>query len=238
MTEGSGARTRGRGHPVIDRQGVVGAALGLLDEVGLDGLSMRRLAERVGVKAASLYWHVRDKEELLGLLADEICAGVREPNPDLPWREKLETLVRENRRVLLGHRDAARILAGTVPSGPNRLRLAETMLGTLLGAGFSGRDAVRAAFLLTDYATHFVAEESRFVNAGEAHESSESGDLAQVRRQFEALPEDKYPIAVALAGHLTDLDDAEGRFEFGLEALLDGLEKKLAPRGPTGQRSG
>jgi TetR/AcrR family tetracycline transcriptional repressor len=238
VTEGSGARTRGRGHPVIDRQGVVGGALGLLDEVGVDGLSMRRLAERVGVKAASLYWHVRDKEELLGLLADEICAGVREPNPDLPWRKKLETLVRENRRVLLGHRDAARILAGTVPSGPNRLRLAETMLGTLLGAGFSRRDTVRAAFLLTDYATHFVAEESRFADAGEPHDLSESGDLGQVRRQFETLPEEEYPIAVALAGHLTDPDDAEGRFEFGLEALLDGLEKKLASRGPTGERSG
>jgi AcrR family transcriptional regulator len=223
---------------VIDRQGVVGAALGLLDEVGLDGLSMRRLAERVGVKAASLYWHVRDKEELLGLLADEICAGVREPNPDLPWRKKLETLVRENRRVLLGHRDAARILAGTVPSGPNRLRLAETMLGTLLGAGFSRRDTVWAAFLLTDYATHFVAEESRFTDAGGPHDSSEGGDLARVRRQFEALPEEDYPIAVALAGYLTGPDDAEGRFEFGLEALLEGLEKKLASRGLTGERSG
>jgi hypothetical protein len=59
-----------------------------------------------------------------------------------------------------------------------------------------------------------------------------------VRRQFETLPEDEYPIAVALAGHLTDPDDAEGRFEFGLEALLDGLEKKLASRDPTGERSG
>jgi len=221
---------RGRGHPVIDREGMVEAALELLDDVGVEGLSMRRLAERLGVKAASLYWHVRNKEELLGLLADEICAGVREPDPDLPWREKLETLVRENRRVLLLHRDAARILAGTVPAGPNRLRLAETMLGALLGAGFSRRDAVRAAFLLTDYATHFVAEESRFASAGEAHGSGEGEDLARVRQRFESLPEDEYPIAVALAGYLTD-PDADGRFEFGLEALLDGLEKKLVSRG-------
>jgi len=144
--EGSGERVRGRGHSVIDRAVVVEAALGLLDDVGVEGLSMRRLAERLGVKAASLYWHVKNKEELLGLLADEICAGVREPDPDLPWRERAEALARENRRVLLLHRDAARILAGTVPEGPNRLRLAETMLGTLLEAGFSRRDAVRAAF--------------------------------------------------------------------------------------------
>jgi TetR/AcrR family transcriptional regulator, tetracycline repressor protein len=235
--EGSGAKVRGRGHPVTDRKAMVEAALGLLDEAGVEGLSMRRLAERLGVKAASLYWHVRNKEELLGLLADEICAGVREPRLDLSWREKLETLVRENRRVLLGHRDAARILAGTVPTGPNRLRLAETMLGTLIGAGFSRRDVVRAAFLLTDYATHFVAEETRFASVGKAHGSSDKEKLARVRRHFEALPEDEYPLAVSLAGYLTD-PDADGRFEFGLEALLDGLEKKLATRGSSGEPSG
>jgi TetR/AcrR family tetracycline transcriptional repressor len=227
VTEGSGARKRGRGHPVIDREGMVEAALELLDDVGVEGLSMRRLAERLGVKAASLYWHVRNKEELLGLLADEICAGVREPDPDLPWREKVETLVRENRRVLLLHRDAARILAGTVPAGPNRLRLAETMLGTLLGAGFSRRDAVRAAFLLTDYATHFVVEETRLAGVGTANDTGKQEKRVEVRRSFEILPEDEYPNIVALAGYLTD-PNANGRFEFGLEALLDGLERKLA----------
>jgi AcrR family transcriptional regulator len=237
VTEGSGARKRGRGHPVIDREGMVEAALELLDDVGVEGLSMRRLAERLGVKAASLYWHVRNKEELLGLLADEICAGVREPDPDLPWREKVETLVRENRRVLLLHRDAARILAGTVPAGPNRLRLAETMLGTLLGAGFSRRDAVRAAFLLTDYATHFVAEETRPAGVGAANDTGKQEKRVEVRRSFEILPEDEYPNIVALAGYLTD-PDANGRFEFGLEALLDGLERKLASRGSLGESSG
>jgi len=237
VTEGSGARKRGRGHPVIDREGMVEVALELLDDVGVEGLSMRRLAQRLGVKAASLYWHVRNKEELLGLLADEICAGVREPDPDLPWREKLKTLVRENRRVLLLHRDAARILAGTVPAGPNRLQLVETMLGALLEAGFSRRDAVRAAFLLTDYATHFVAEETSFANVRTAQGSSEEEELARVRRHFESLPEDEYPLAVSLAGYLTD-PDAGGRFEFGLEALLDGLEKKLASRGSSGELSG
>jgi TetR/AcrR family tetracycline transcriptional repressor len=237
VMEGSEARIRGRGHPVIDREVMVETALRLLDEVGLEGLSMRRLAERLGVKAASLYWHVRNKRELLGLLADEICAGVQEPGPDLPWREKLETLVRENRRVLLLHRDAARILAGTVPSGPNRLRLAEIMLGTLLGAGFSRLDAVRAAFLLVDYATHFVAEETMLAGVGTANDSGKREELVEVRRRFETLPEDEYPLAVALAGYLTD-PDANGRFEFGLEALLSGLERKLASGGSIGEPSG
>jgi TetR/AcrR family tetracycline transcriptional repressor len=234
---GSGARFRGRGHPVIDRGALVGAALVLLDEAGLEGLSMRRLADRLGVKAASLYWHVRNKEELLGLVADEICAGVREPETGLPWREKLEKLVRENRRVLVRHRDAARVLADTVPNGPNRLRLAEIMLGTLREAGFSRRDAVRAAFLLTDYATCFVAEESRFTRAAEERSSSEEEELARARRYFESLPRETYPLAVELAGYLTDRD-SEGRFAFGLRVLLDGLERELASRASTGEPSG
>ena len=236
MTESVGEKVGGRGRQVIDRKLVVEAALSLLDEVGVDALSMRRLAERLGVKAASLYWHVKNKEELLGLLADEICAGAREPGSDLPWREKLQMLVQENRRVLLLHRDAARILAGTVPAGPNRLRLADIKLGALLEAGFSQRDAVRAAFMLTDYATHFVAEETRFAGVGRANDLSEQEELAEVRRRFEMLPEDEYPNIVTLAGHLTN-PDANGRFEFGLEALLNGLERKLASRGSLGQLS-
>ncbi len=226
---GSGARFRGRGHPVIERGAVVRAALVLLDDAGLEGLSMRRLADSLGVKAASLYWHVKNKEELLGLLADEICAEVREPEAGLPWREKLEKLVRENRRVLVRHRDAARVLADTVPTGPNRLRLAEIMLGTLREAGFSRRAAVRAAFLLTDYATYFVAEESRFTRAAEQRSSSEEEELARACRYFESLPREEYPLAVELASYLTD-QDSEGRFEFGLRVLLDGLESGPAKK--------
>src|SRR4030081_2870696 len=90
--------------PPLDRAHVVRVALQLLDEEGLDGLSMRRLAQRLGVTAASLYWHVRDKDELLALLAEAISAEVRLPDPTRPWRQELETMASSYRRVLLGHR--------------------------------------------------------------------------------------------------------------------------------------
>src|SRR6266700_1708933 len=67
----------------LDPDQIVQAALQLLGEVGLDGLTMRRLAERLNIKAASLYWHVRDKEELIVLLANEICASVSAPGASL-----------------------------------------------------------------------------------------------------------------------------------------------------------
>jgi TetR/AcrR family tetracycline transcriptional repressor len=98
------------------REHIVGAALELLDESGLDGLTMRTLAERMGVRAASLYWHIRDKEQLLGLLAEAILAEVPEPPTDLPWRAQLEAFATEYRRVLHSHRDAARIVLEAQPT--------------------------------------------------------------------------------------------------------------------------
>ena len=96
-----GLGAEGRGH-------IVSAALDLLDEAGLEGLTMRALAERMGVRAASLYWHIRDKEQLLGLLAEAIVGEVPEPASDLPWRAQLEAFATGYRRVLQSHRDAAR----------------------------------------------------------------------------------------------------------------------------------
>lgn len=108
--------TKTKNEPALDQAQIVQAALVLLDEVGFDGLTMRSLADKLGIKAASLYWHVRDKQELMGLLAEEICAPMREPDRTLPWRERLEALGYEYRCVLLAHRDAARVFAsGSAP---------------------------------------------------------------------------------------------------------------------------
>src|SRR5260370_41392751 len=97
----------------LDRAQVVRAALALLDEVGLDDLTMRRLAERLGIKAASLYRHVRDKNELLAMLGDAISAEIPLPSQELPWREALARAARDYRRALLAHRDGARVLVAT-----------------------------------------------------------------------------------------------------------------------------
>src|SRR5262245_2554362 len=99
----------------LDPEQIVRAALRLLDEVGLDELTMRRLAERLGVKAASLYRHVRDKDELLVLLGDEISGEIPLVRPSGTWRQQLIKMAWNVRRGLLAHRDAARLLAITAP---------------------------------------------------------------------------------------------------------------------------
>jgi TetR/AcrR family tetracycline transcriptional repressor len=145
---------------VLDRERLVHVALELLDEVGLDELSMRRLAERLGVTAAALYWYVRDKNELLGLLADAISAEMPLPAPDRPWRSELEALARGARRVALAHRDVARILVATLPTGPHRLHAIDAILGLLTRAGFSPTDAADAAYVLTVYGVGFMLDEA------------------------------------------------------------------------------
>jgi TetR/AcrR family transcriptional regulator, tetracycline repressor protein len=214
--------------PALDQERIVQAALGLLDEVGFDGLTMRGLAKKLNIKAASLYWHVRNKQDLLSLLAEEILASMRAPELTLPWRNRLEVLAIEYRRVLLAHRDAPRVLASSgEPSGPNRLRLTEIVLGTLLDAGFSPKDAVYAGFLLNDFLIMFVSEEAQFSNAGEATAAEDSSSGLQ--NWAEALPANDYPSLVALAKYLMEFDMDE-RFRFGIEILRNGLETRLASR--------
>jgi TetR/AcrR family transcriptional regulator, tetracycline repressor protein len=212
--------------PALDQRQIVQAALSLLDEVGFDGLTMRNLAKKLGIKAASLYWHVRGKKDLLSLLAEEICAPMREPDRTLPWHDQLEALADEYRRVLLAHRDAARVLASSgEPSGPKRLRLTEIGFRTLLDAGFGHKDAAYAGFLMNNYVTMFVLEETQFssAEAGNAAEDSSSGS----RNWIEALPQNDYPSVVALADHLIQLD-ADEQFRFGVEILRNGLDTRLA----------
>jgi AcrR family transcriptional regulator len=139
------------------REHIVSAALDLLDEAGLEGLTMRALAERMGVRAASLYYHIRDKEQLLGLLAVAILGEVPEPASDLPWRAQLETFASDYRRVLQSHRDAARIMIVAQPAAP---RLYERLVRSLLAAGFDGAVAVETCHLLAGtYVPAAVAEE-------------------------------------------------------------------------------
>src|SRR5215831_3256826 len=109
---------RARKRRTLDQAQIVRAALALLDEVGLDELTMRRLADRLGVKAASLYRHVHDKDELLALLADEISGEIPIVEPHGSWKNQLAEMARNARHGLLAHRDGARILALTAPFGP------------------------------------------------------------------------------------------------------------------------
>jgi TetR/AcrR family tetracycline transcriptional repressor len=206
----------------LTRDAVVLRALDVLEAEGLDGLTMRRLAAALGVKAASLYNHVVDKEELLALMGDAMCAGIPNVSPSRPWRRELEAAAANFRAALMGHRDGGRVIASTSPAGPNRLRLIEQILATIRRAGFMPATAADLAFILNSYVVGFVLDETASAPTDPTAAASQR-ELA--RKRFKTLPRDEYPTIVELADQLVD-SPAERRFRTGLRALLDGFEAR------------
>lgn len=205
---------RGERRP-LTRDAIVDAALVLLDREGIAGLSMRRLAKELDVGAASLYWHVGDKEELLGLLLDRIVGEAEVPDPDPDnWQEQVKELGRENRRLLQRHRDAAQISLGRIPVGPESMPVLERNLAILVAAGLPPRVVALASDMFALYVGGFAFEESM---------GNQQADVGQLAEYFRSLPKDQFPTLVTLADDLT-AGDADERFEFGLELLVRGLE--------------
>ena len=212
--------------PRVTRDQVVRHAIEVLDAEGFDRLTMRRLADRMGIRAASLYNHVRDKNELLALVGDALCERISELDPARPWRDRLETMALEFRRVLKAHRDGARVLAATPPLGPNRLRLVDQVLHALETAGFSAAETADASIVLNSFIVGFALDE---VHGDTSDARSSRRARGDVRRWFKSLSRQQYPTLVRLADQLVEAP-TERRFELGLRALLDGLERRLPKR--------
>jgi AcrR family transcriptional regulator len=207
----------------LTREAIVDAALEVLDRDGMDGLSMRRVAESLDTGPASLYWHVRNKEELLQLLFERLTADLSLPVPDpARWAEQLCDLALAMREQAHAHRDAARLALGRVPSGPAFARTAEWMFELLSPLGVPDR----VIGLMGDTASLFVAafafEESMGVASPTGEPLGEAAVAGMFKDYLESLPEDRFPHLVRAAGALFE-PGREERFAFGLDLLLRGL---------------
>jgi AcrR family transcriptional regulator len=129
----------------LSRDAVIGAALEMLDSVGVDGLSMRALADRLGVKAASLYWHLRDKEQLLEMVAETILDRIEVPASPPGWRLQVAAACAALRDMLSEHRAAAAVVLGSLPA-VQRSVLTRDLTRVLRLAGLE--DSEGAAFAL------------------------------------------------------------------------------------------
>jgi TetR/AcrR family transcriptional regulator, tetracycline repressor protein len=144
----------------LTRQAIVAAGLDALGETGLDGLTVRVVADRLGVQPPALYWHVRNKSELIDEMATEIwrqiTAGL---TPGAAWDEMLTTFAVVMRRGLLAHRDGAKMVSGTYLTDPELLRSQESGLAALTEQGFTVASAVRAYKLMHNFVVGFCIEE-------------------------------------------------------------------------------
>jgi TetR/AcrR family transcriptional regulator, tetracycline repressor protein len=215
----------------LSRSRIVAAAVRILDRHGVEGLSMRTLAEELHTAATSLYRHVHDKGELLDLTVDALMAEVQLPPADADWRTAMRTVSLNFRAVLMGHRDAAVLHGSRMAIGPNTLRLMEFVCTKLLDAGFSEEEAAAAGATVINYTVGCVLGEVMPTSALEASGYTWEQFAAEMSRRVEALPLDRYPtmrkMLPMLLGHHHDQP-----FEYGLDALLDGLAARRAAPAP------
>jgi TetR/AcrR family transcriptional regulator, tetracycline repressor protein len=203
------------------REEVVSQGLALLDEVGLQGLSLRRLADRLGVKAPTIYWHVDNKRQLLDLIAERIVGeaygtNLSVPN-GMPWWEWLQERGVALRNGLLAHRDAALVLAGNRPS-PAALPGVESQLAFLVGEGFTPGDALSALRSVGSYVIGYVIDVQREMARPESVARSDPPPR---------LDADRYPV---LTEAIAAWRPGDARFDFGLRALVAGMRAGLCDR--------
>lgn len=211
----------------LARDTIVIAAKRILQRDGYDALTMRSLARELGVQAASLYWHVRDKDLLEDWLFEALLDEVRLTPRGKDWREDLRAIARQMRTQLMSKRDMQRISAGRFVLGPALLRQMETILTVLRRGGLANRDAAFAVYTLLTYVNGFVLFQTARLSAAQATGVARAKILAKVRAELAALPADTYPNSIALAEDLTE-DDPDARFDFGLDLLIAGLERRRA----------
>jgi AcrR family transcriptional regulator len=200
---------------------VLTAALTLADREGLDAVTMRAVAARLGVEAMSLYKHVRNKEALLDGLVERVMAEMTLPPTHLGWREGLRQRCHGMRAVLLRHRWASGLVESRITPAPARLRHHDATLGLVRAAGFSTETAFVAILSLDSFVYGFVAQEVWWPFAPE-----ERPEVIQ------ALAPEVDPAAYP---HLVEMmsfvygrtADADLDFDFGLALVLDGLERAL-----------
>ncbi|GCD43471.1 TetR family transcriptional regulator [Streptomyces paromomycinus] len=207
-------------------------ALGLLNDVGLEGLTLRRIAKELDVQAPALYWHFKNKQELLDEMATVLLGRMTAPLAGAgggsgdgsgggDWRVMLTETCRQTRSTLLGYRDGGKVFGGTRLRDQALLRPMEAMLAAMRGAGFTTERAARAWFTTYAYTVGYVIEEqSVFPVPGDPQP-----DPAYDQRERERSVGADHPLTAA-AGVEMFGDTARG-FEDGLRAVVAGIEATL-----------
>jgi AcrR family transcriptional regulator len=205
----------------LTRNRILRTAIALADEAGIESLSMRRLGQALGVEAMSLYHHVANKEDLLDGMVDVVFGEVELPSREGDWRMAMRRRADSFRAVLARHRWAIGLVDSRTAPGPATLRHHDAVLGCLRGAGFSVELAAHAFAALDSYLYGFALQERNLpFEAGEQTAELAEAILAQ-------LPAEEYPHLVELTvDHVLQPGyDFGNEFAFGLDLVLDGLER-------------
>jgi AcrR family transcriptional regulator len=208
----------------LNRERVLLAAMALADHAGVESLTMRKLAKELGVEAMSLYNHVANKGDILDGLVEIVFAEIEPPRIGGDWRAAMRRRAISTREALSRHRWAVGLMESRMRPGPANVRLHDAVLGCLREAGFSIQMAVHAYSVQDSYIYGFALQEKGF--AAQRNELPADGD-SLAKTMLSQLPPEEYPyIAETVGGYVTGSGfEFTDEFEFGLDLILDGLEK-------------
>jgi len=202
----------------MSRERVLRAAIDFSDANGIDSLSMRKLARELGVEAMTLYYYVANKQDLLEGMSDLVAAEIELPAENLGWRSATRSRATSAHAALVRHHWVTPLWM-SVMIGPARMRYMDSALGVYRRAGLTPASTELAFHAVENHVVGYALQEVSF--------PLEADDLADAARGFLGnLPADEYPhLAEHVRQHLTHEEIEGGSFEFGLEQLLDGVER-------------
>jgi AcrR family transcriptional regulator len=217
----------------LSKDAVVDRALALGDALGLEAVTIRRLAQELGVTPMALYWHFRSKEELLAALGDRVWAEIDIDVAGIDgWAGQVRHLLESLVSVLRAHPCASQLLiSGQKLHGEASMRVTETALEALSRGGLDPDRASEIARSALWTGLTLVMGEAGYDPALSAAERVEQQRQRMI--QLAMLPPDKFPRLVAAAGPMTSCDDPEFHYEFGIDLFISGVEA-VAKRASSG----
>jgi AcrR family transcriptional regulator len=218
------ATARAKPRVRLDKDRVLRAAIQIADKSGLESLSMRKLAQKLGVEAMTLYYYMTKKDDILDGILDLVVSEIAVPTKGGDWKAALRESAISAHQVLVRHPWACGLMMSPARVRPARLRYMESLLGRLREAGFSANMTHHAYHALDSHILGFTMWEVGYTSG--IRELPDAG--ATLRRE---LTLDEYPSLVEhMEEHVKESGrkGGEGEFEFGLDLILDGLERILA----------
>ncbi len=205
----------------LSRENILNAAVALADERGIESLSMRKLAETLGVEAMSLYNHVKNKDDLLDGMVDAVMGEVALPDAHVHWKNAMRQRAISAHEMLLRHPWASILIVSRINVGSAMLRYGDATMGCLRTAGFSYALADHAINAIDSHIYGFTLLKSNF--------PIEEREYAQAAEQLiHLLPASTYPYAHAWAQEvISGRHSGVNEFTFGLDLILDGLERLI-----------
>ena len=217
MAKRTGAKAEAR--IPLSRERVLSAAIALADDTGIESLSMRKLAERLGVEAMSLYNHIANKNDLLEGIVEAAAGEIVTPADDVDWKKAIHEVAISAHETLLRHPWASGLWMGTTP-GPARMRYGDSLLGAFRGAGFSKDLTYHAYHIVESYVLGFTTQVLNFRSVDE----SQFEDVVAAFIRGDYAEEFPHFTEHALQ-HMEPHDDGVNAVELGLDLILDGLER-------------